>query len=75
MKIRYLCLLIALVMCMPLLSACDLFGGKSKAEKQQEYYQQQIDAYNEAREAYRESQEQYYKDLEKALQEWAEAAY
>ncbi len=75
MKTRHLVLLIVLVVCLPLLSACDLFGGKSDAEKKREYYQQQIDAYNQAREIYRQQQEKYYEDLQKALQDLAEQTY
>ena len=75
MKTRIFALLMGLVMCLSLLSACDLFGGKSEAEKQREYYQQQVDAYNQQQEINRQQQEEYYRQLEESLQEWAEATY
>ena len=74
MKIWQMCLVIALVLCLTLLSACGLFG-KSKAEKDREYQEQQIEAYNQAVEAYNQQQEEYRESLQKALQEWADAKY
>ena len=75
MKTGYKVLVVVLILSLPLLSACDLFGGKSSAEKEAEIYQQQVDAINEAREIYRQQQEQYYQDLQEALQDMYEQHY
>lgn len=75
MKTRVLIVLMALVLCLSLLSACDLLGGKSEAERQQEYYEQQIEAFNQAQEAEQKRQEELREALETALQEWADATY
>ena len=74
MKIWQMCLVIVLVVCLPLLSACGLFG-KSQAEKEREYQEQQVEAYNKAVEAYNQQQQEYRENLEKALQEAAESIY
>ena len=76
MKTGLFVILTALVLCLSLLSACDLFGGKSDAQRQQEYYQQQVDAYNQEQEAYyQQRQEEIRKQLEEGLQEWADTVY
>jgi predicted Abi (CAAX) family protease len=74
MKIWQICLVIVLVVCLTLLSACGLFG-KSKAEKEREYQEKQVEAYNQAIEIYNQQQQEYRENLQEALQEWAEAAY
>jgi hypothetical protein len=74
MKILQICLVIVMVVCLTLLSACGLFG-KSQAEKEREYQEMQIEAYNQQVEAYNQQQQEYREALQKALQEWAEAAY
>ena len=74
MKTRLLVVLAVLVLGISSLSACDLFG-KSDAERQQEYYQQQIEAYNQAREIRQQQQEEFNRQLEEALEEWVEATY
>jgi ABC-type phosphate transport system substrate-binding protein len=74
MKTWQICLVIVLIVCLPLLSACGLFG-KSKAEKEREYQELQIEAYNQQVEIYNQQQEEYRQALQEALQEWAEEAY
>ena len=58
-----------LLVSLPALSACDLFGGK---DKEREYYQQQLEAINKAQEAYQKQQEEYYKSLQDGFQQWSE---
>lgn len=82
MKIRRAMLVAILLVTMPVLSACDLFGnGDSNKDEATEYYEQQLEAYIEAQEeayraaqeAYRQAQEEYYELIRQGLEEWLEA--
>jgi hypothetical protein len=64
MKIWQAILVIALIMAIPLFSACEALGlGNNKASQQQEYIRQ-------AEEAKRVAQEEYNRQLEQALEEY-----
>ena len=73
MKTWQALLLVILLVTMPVISACDLFGGgKSKAEREQEYYQQQLDAIREAQEIQRQQIAEQNQRLQEALQEYVD---
>jgi len=69
MKKRYAILLSILLVSLPVLSACDLFGG---GDREREYYQQQLEAYKKVQEANQKATEEYNKNLQKGLQKWSE---
>ena len=74
MKIRRVVLLAILLVTMPALSACDLFGfGDSRAEQEREIYEQQIKAIQKAQELQRQRQEEYQERLQEGLEKWADA--
>jgi hypothetical protein len=70
MKIWQVIILAVLLVSLPVLSACGLFGGSNDEE---EYYRQQLEAYRQQQEDYRKYQEEYYKRLEEGLNEYLEA--
>ncbi len=70
MKIWQVITLVVLLVSLPVLSACNLFGGSNDEE---EYYRQQLEALRQQQEAYRKSQEEYYKKLAEGLNEYLEA--
>ena len=72
MKIWRAILLAILLVTMPVLSACDLFGN-SRAEQEREHYQRQIEAIQKAQEIHRQQQEEYNKRLQEGLEKWSEA--
>ncbi|MBN1176865.1 MAG: hypothetical protein JXA51_04210 [Dehalococcoidales bacterium] len=61
--------LAVLLVALPFLSACDLFGG---GDSEREYYEQQLEAYKKVAEANRKAQEEYNKNLREGLQQWSE---
>jgi len=69
MKKRYAILLSILLVSLPVLSACDLFGG---GDREREYYQQQLEAYKKVQEANQKATEEYNKNLQEGLQKWAD---
>ncbi len=69
MKIWQAILLSMLLITMPVLSACDLFG-KSRAQREREYYEEQLEAYKKVQEANRKAQEEYNKRLQEGLEEY-----
>jgi len=73
MKKWYAILLVVLLASLPVFSACDLLGIGDSKSKEQEYYQQQIKAYQQVQEANQKAQEAYNEQLQKGLQEWANA--
>jgi len=74
MKIWRVILLAILLVTMPALSACDLFGlGNSRAEQEREIYEQQIEAIKKAQDIQRQRQEDYQRRLQEGLEDWAEA--
>ncbi len=60
-------LLTALLVTMPVFSACD------SQKKQDELYRQQLEAIQKIQEANQQQQEAYNKALEKGLNEWSQA--
>ena len=67
-------LLAVLLVTMPFLSACDLFGlGNSRAKQEREYYEQQLEAIQKAQEIHRQQQEDYNRRLQEGLEKWSEA--
>jgi len=74
MKIWQAILLAILLAATPVLSACDLLGlGNSQQEREQEYYQQQLEAYQKVQEANRKQQEAYNEQLRQGLEEYYKA--
>ena len=74
MKIWQGILLVILLAAMPVLSACDLLGmGNSQAQKDREYYEQQLEAYQKVQEANRKAQEAYNEQLRQGLEEYYKA--
>ena len=69
MKKWHMIPLAVLLVSLPFLSACDLFGG---GNDEQEYYQQQLEAYQKVAEENRKAQEAYQKSLQEGLQKWSE---
>ena len=69
MKKRHALLLAILLVSLPVLSACDLFGG---GDSDREYYQQQLEAYKKVQEANQKATEEYNKNLQEGLQKWAD---
>ena len=61
MKKWHMIPLAVLLVSLPFLSACDLFGG---GNDEQEYYQQQLEAYQKVAEENRKAQEAYQKSLQ-----------
>ena len=69
MKKRYAILLSILLVSLPVLSACDLFGG---GDREREYYQQQLEAYKKVQDANQKATEEYNKNLREGLQKWSQ---
>ncbi len=69
MKKWHALLLAILLISLPVLSACDLFGG---GESDQEYYERQLEAYKKVQEANQKATEEYNKNLQEGLQKWAD---
>jgi len=69
MRKRRAILLAILLVSLPVLSACDLFGG---GDSDREYYQQQLEAYKKVQEANQKAAEEYNKNLQEGLQKWAD---
>ena len=69
MKKRHAILLAILLVSLPFLSACDLFGG---GESDREYYERQLEAYKKLQEANQKTIEEYNKNLQEGLQKWAD---
>ena len=65
MKMRQALLVAILLISIPALVSCDLFGPSKE-----EIRQQQIKAYQQQLEAYQKAQDEYYKNLEKSLNEY-----
>lgn len=65
MKMQHVLLLAVLLVSLPTLVSCDLFGPS-----EEELRQQQIDAYQQQLEAYQKAQDEYYQNLEKSLNEY-----
>jgi uncharacterized protein YlxW (UPF0749 family) len=65
MKMRHALILAVLLISLPALVSCNLFGPSKE-----ELRQQQIEAYQQALDAYQKSQDEYYQSLEKALNEY-----
>jgi len=63
-------LLAVMLISIPLLSACDLLGIKSKQEKEQEYFEQQLEYYNKVQEANQKAQEEYNRQVQESLQQY-----
>ena len=72
MKKWHAILLVVLLASLPVFSACDLLGLGGKSSEQ-DYYDKQIKAYQQVQEANRKAQEAYNEQLQKGLQEWANA--
>ena len=72
MRVWQCILLAALVVVMPVLSACDLLG-LGGGQQSKEYQEEQIKAIQKQREAYRKQTEAYYEERNKALKEYEEA--
>ena len=64
-------LMVILLVTLPALSACDLFGGSK--DKEREYYEQQLEYYKQVQEANNKAREEYRKQLQEGLEEWAKA--
>ena len=73
MKIWQAILLPVLLVMMPVLSACDLFGSGSQAEQQREHYERQLEAYRKVQEANKQAQEAYNEQIRQGLDEWSKA--
>lgn len=58
-----------MIISLPFLSACDLFGG---GNDEREYYEQQLEAYQKVAEANQKAREEYNKNLREGLQQWSE---
>ncbi|MCK4273604.1 MAG: hypothetical protein KAW90_01835 [Dehalococcoidales bacterium] len=69
MKKWHIVPLAILLVSLPFLSACDLFGG---GDSEREYYEQQLEAYKKVAEANQKAQEEYRKNLQEGLQQWTE---
>jgi hypothetical protein len=72
MKKWHAILLVVLLASLPVFSACDLLGLGGKSSEQ-EYYDKQIKAYQQVQEANQKATEAYNEQLQKGLQEWANA--
>ena len=72
MKIWQAILLSMLLITMPVLSACELFGD-SQEQRQREYYERQLEAYRKVQEANRKAQEAYNEQVRQGLEEWSKA--
>lgn len=69
MKIKHALIVAVLLISLPALVSCDLFGSKDKKE----LYQLQIEAYQKQQEEYQKAQEEYYQSLQKALDDYNKA--
>ena len=70
MKTWHAVVLAVLIISLPLLSGCDILGIGNKAQKEQNYYQQQLKTYQQVQEANRKAQEAYNEALKKGLEEY-----
>ena len=68
MKMRHTLIIAVLLISLPALVSCNLFGP-SKEELQR----QQIEAYQKALDEYQKAQDEYYQGLEKALNDYNKA--
>ena len=73
MKKWHAILLVVLMASLPVFSACDLLGIGGSKSSEEDYYDQQIKAYQQVQEANQKAQEAYNEQLQKGLQEWANA--
>jgi type II secretory pathway pseudopilin PulG len=68
MKMRHVFLLAVLLVSLPALVSCDLFGSSKE-----ELRKQQIEAYQQQLEAYQKAQDEYYQSIEKSLNDYNQA--
>jgi vacuolar-type H+-ATPase subunit E/Vma4 len=68
MKIRHALMLAILLISLPALVSCNLFGPSKE-----ELRKQQIEAYQKALDAYQKSLDEYYQGLEKSLNDYNKA--
>jgi hypothetical protein len=68
MKMRHALLLAVLLVSLPTLVSCNLFGPS-----EEELRQQQIEVYQKQMEAYQKAQDEYYQSIEKSLNDYNKA--
>lgn len=75
MKLWHGILVAVILAVVPLLSACEELGlgGSSEYERQQEYYEQQLEAFKKVQESNRQQQEAYNRQVAEGLKQWSEA--
>jgi hypothetical protein len=71
MKMWQSALLVLLLGIIPLLSACDTLGLSSNKKRQQDYYNQQIEAFQKQQEANQKAQDEYNQQMQKAINDYS----